>query len=136
MEFGEHALAAQTDLIDAVEVVLLFEKRRLIFNIVRVWKTTVNRTNSCALRFIVESLALGALVGNDKVKLRGEELTLEPGRRCTVVILRTSKIPFRTSLIDGRVWTLWFAGAAVDTIAGDVDGHGRSVARVAVWCLW
>lgn len=83
----------------------------------------------------MESLALCALVRNDKVKLRGEEFTLEPGRRCTVVILRTSKIPFRTSLIDGRVGTLWFACAAVDTIAGDVNGHGRSVARVAVWCL-
>ena len=134
MEFGEHVSAAQTDLIDAIEIVLLREKRRLVLNIVRIGKATINRAYGSALWFIMEPLALRTLVRNDKVELRGEELTLEPGRRCTIVILRTCEIPFGTGLIDGCVGTLRFASPAVDTIAGDVDGHGRSVARVAVWC--
>ncbi len=80
----------------------------------------------------MEPFAFCALVRNDEVKLRGKEFTLESGRRCTVVKLRSGEVPFCTGFIDSRIGTFRFAGATVDAITRDVDGHGVLVLLV----LW
>lgn len=71
----------------------------------------------------MKALTLGALVRNDEIELWGEELTLESTWRCTVVVLRTSKIPFGSGLINGRVRAFRFACATVDAVTGDIDRH-------------
>jgi hypothetical protein len=71
----------------------------------------------------MESLALSAFVWDDEVEFWRKELTSKSTWRCAVVVLRTREFPFSASLVDGSIWALRLACAAVDTVTGNVDRH-------------
>lgn len=72
----------------------------------------------------METLAFGALVGNDVVVLGRPKLALEATGRRAVGKHLVAEFPFGGSFIDSGVWALGFASAAIDTVGGDVNGHG------------
>jgi hypothetical protein len=68
MHLHEVMLFAQTDGVDAVQVVLLLQQLGFFFLVVGIGKATIHRTYRRALRLIVKALALRALVWNDVVE--------------------------------------------------------------------
>ncbi len=72
----------------------------------------------------MKALAFGALIRNDEIEFPREEITLETTRRRAVLILRTCELPLGSRLIDRSIGTFWFACAAVDAVARDINRHG------------
>lgn len=97
--------------------------------------TAVYGANRSTLGLLVKANALCTLIGDDVVKLVTHGFLV--GIRCDGVP-RFNGVggvdgrsfghgPFYPAFVDSGIWAFGFAGAAVDAIVGDHDGHGGGV---------
>jgi hypothetical protein len=89
-----------------------FQENFLGLGNIWVGNTAVYRTNRRALFLVEEADTLGAFLGSYIV-----DVFLDRG------IGRPIKFPRRSSLVDGGVWALWFARAAVDALFSNQRRH-------------
>ncbi len=114
---------------------LSVEQRFLALDMVIVGDATINRAYGGTLRFLMETLALGAFARNDIVdivrdrRLRGLGINCFARRQYHLAPKRGTVLvaPVIGTLVNRGVWAFRLAGAAVDAFVGDDDGHVESM---------
>jgi len=131
---GREALPAACCLLK-MQPCFAVEQVFIAFNVIGVGHTAIDRTNGGTLGLFVETYTLSAFIGDDEIIFVGNGMvfvfcingiSIFKGVRA-VYGIAIGNGPFHATFINGVVGTFRLAGAAIDALIGDHDGHGCCV---------